>query len=120
VNERVSTYVCFQGILLELTTPSRPTPADEDRTETRPWASPSMILTPPLMHSGQQVLPSPVSPGAPRPSGIVRHTSSTHRATSWPCVNGERRTALALRIGSPPTREWCDSIQRHNVARGLS
>lgn len=35
VNERVSAYVCFQCILLELTTPSRPTPADEDRTETR-------------------------------------------------------------------------------------
>ena len=35
VNDRVSAYVCFQDILLELTTPSRPTPADEDRTETR-------------------------------------------------------------------------------------
>ena len=35
VNGRVSAYLCFHDILLELTTPSRPTPAEEDRTETR-------------------------------------------------------------------------------------
>lgn len=35
VNGRVASYVRFQDILLELTTPSRPTPADKDRTEIR-------------------------------------------------------------------------------------
>jgi catechol 2,3-dioxygenase-like lactoylglutathione lyase family enzyme len=35
VNGKEAAYVCFQGILFELTTPSRPAPADEDRTETR-------------------------------------------------------------------------------------
>ena len=89
VNGREAAYVCFQDILLELTTPSRPTPADEDRTETRMGFTVN-DRTQPLTPSARQGLPSPVNPGTPRPFGVGRRTSLTHPVIYWPFVSGGR------------------------------